>query len=413
MASVRIRHGILGTTSDAGLHAPVLSAINDTSNESASSVKRLITFGYTEEEAKRMTGFKGDYAKVFKFNPYHDSKGRFSSKDAAGASDSGPRPSKSVNTPKEQFKLISEFLQSIPPRPPRGKGVKQDGVKTIDDLYRDATKGQEEFTGILEEVKKGPPPASMMMINSVADYNAVIDNFQKGSKGPVVILAALKGRDRLTQKVTDEYKGDPSLVGDVVRGTVAVDSIYDIDGVLDNLKSAGVVLAREPKNRFDKPTDSGYRDLMMNIRLPSGHIAELQVNTKAMFLAKDKGHKLYERERVLEVSIKDGTASKKEQSEYLKLQKAQKKLYGEAWAASSGPVTKGDSILSAYYIYDGMIPAKVTTIKIDGGVAVMKYLYIGGGEWKWLNNPEAWDMNAVKATKKEFNALVAEYDKTK
>jgi hypothetical protein len=54
------------------------------------------------------------------------------------------------------------------------------------------------------------------------------------------------------------------------------------------------------KNNFAKPNDLGYSDINMNIRLPNGTIAEIQLNTTANLVAKERyGHSLYEVHRSL------------------------------------------------------------------------------------------------------------------
>ena len=42
--------------------------------------------------------------------------------------------------------------------------------------------------------------------------------------------------------------------------------------------------------------DTGYRDILINVILPNAHMAEIQLNMRDMYCAKDKGagHELYE-----------------------------------------------------------------------------------------------------------------------
>ncbi len=75
---------------------------------------------------------------------------------------------------------------------------------------------------------------------------------------------------------------------------------------------------------------------MLNVTMPNGHAAELQINTKAIMLAKDKGHKLYERERDIEPKIEDGTATAAEIAEHKDLQAKQRDIYAAAWEKSKG-----------------------------------------------------------------------------
>lgn len=117
-------------------------------------------------------------------------------------------------------------------------------------------------------------------------------------EGYALVLAPLKKDPRLTEKAEKEYGGDFSRITDVVRGCIMVPDATRIDDVLDVLEGAGLQLAKPPKDRINNPGEVGYRDVMLNVIMPNGHIAELQVITKHMLEAKEiLGHKLYEIER--------------------------------------------------------------------------------------------------------------------
>jgi hypothetical protein len=49
-----------------------------------------------------------------------------------------------------------------------------------------------------------------------------------------------------------------------------------------------------------KPTSAGYHDVMINATLSTGHVVEVQVNTKKMLLAKSEAHAHYEKQRTIE-----------------------------------------------------------------------------------------------------------------
>jgi hypothetical protein len=68
-----------------------------------------------------------------------------------------------------------------------------------------------------------------------------------------------------------------------------------------------------------------------------------------------------------------------------------------------------------YYIFDGMIPAKTVPVTYEdtGKTYPIPHLYRGGGKWEYFNDPEAWDMNAVKETKAKVDALITKFDKKK
>ena len=55
------------------------------------------------------------------------------------------------------------------------------------------------------------------------------------------------------------------------------------------------------KDRFTDVIASGYRDINMNVRMPSGHIGEVQLHMEAMLDAKKNmgGHDIYEEIRTI------------------------------------------------------------------------------------------------------------------
>lgn len=68
---------------------------------------------------------------------------------------------------------------------------------------------------------------------------------------------------------------------------------------------------------------------------PNGQVAEMQVNTTAMWHAKEtEGHKLYEAWRVIDAKVKRGEASNWELVKKAKLETVQQELYGNAWKQS-------------------------------------------------------------------------------
>jgi len=181
-------------------------------------------------------------------------------------------------------------------------------------------------------------------------FGQLLDAVDSGNlEGPFVLIAPLKtdsakGLDRARKKVAANYDGDWSQLKDVVRGTIAVDSYDDLPAAVNALrehaKSKGWSVVMRPESRFDNPTKAGYRDLQMFIRSPDGLAAEVQINTKAMWVAKEKyGHKMFEEARDLAADIKlspDHPDNAKRQARVDVLDKQMEELYGKAWEASRG-----------------------------------------------------------------------------
>mmetsp|Transcript_3932 Transcript_3932/g.12098 ORF Transcript_3932/g.12098 Transcript_3932/m.12098 type:complete len:625 (-) Transcript_3932:93-1967(-) len=102
--------------------------------------------------------------------------------------------------------------------------------------------------------------------------------------------APLKCRDRASSKTKTDYRGDASLLLDVVRGSVvcadenAVVSLVKLLVKHYSDESKDVSLVRL-KNRFRDPLFNGYRDVFLNLRVRLGAVSmvvELQVHVLNM-----------------------------------------------------------------------------------------------------------------------------------
>ena len=103
--------------------------------------------------------------------------------------------------------------------------------------------------------------------------------------GVTLMIAPLKGRARATVKAEDEYKDmtQPcySWLFDVVRGSALCKTEADIVDVYRELEANPDVDIVRTKNRFDPPTFSGYRDILMNVAVKVEnvtHLCELQIH---------------------------------------------------------------------------------------------------------------------------------------
>ena len=175
------------------------------------------------------------------------------------------------------------------------------------------------------------------------------ENIQK--PGKLLFIAPIKGMARSEEKVNKEYGGDWDRLLDVARASVAVDNLSQIKDVVTALSNSGMQLAKRPKNRFEDPTEEGYRDLMLNVKAPNGIVMELQVHLKSMLDAKDKGHADYEIIRTL-LGDHGKDTSVWPSREKAKLDKARADshaIYDPAWDRAT--VTKG-ATMDAFKYYD-------------------------------------------------------------
>lgn len=155
-----------------------------------------------------------------------------------------------------------------------------------------------------------------------------------------LFIAPLKGEKRAQEKVEADYGGDWSQLRDIVRATISVPTMGSVKQALGHLREAGIELAQKPKDRFAKPTDEGYRDLMTIVKLPNGMLAELQIHVKAMTLAKEEGHEHYNVSRSLQAKYGEAEPGDKWSDEdhrkFYEALKAQKQIYDTAWSKASG-----------------------------------------------------------------------------
>lgn len=143
----------------------------------------------------------------------------------------------------------------------------------------------------------------------------------------MLFIAPLKKRDgRATEKVNADYGGDWSKLLDVVRCTVAVDNMDDMADVIAALKERGMEPVQRPKNKFGRPTESGYRDLNFVVRMPNGIAAEVQINVKDMLRAKNEAHQYYEITR----KIEDANKVEGALADYAQWPEADRKAHEEA-----------------------------------------------------------------------------------
>ena len=122
-------------------------------------------------------------------------------------------------------------------------------------------------------------------------------------------LAPVKKMERAAVKLAVENDFDVSKMYDLLRATIVVRTYAEAQAVLDEITSV-FDLARKPKVRTgegplvvngesiasDDPRKfGGYSDVLVNVRLASGVLAEIQINVPEMMAAKEgDGHKLYE-----------------------------------------------------------------------------------------------------------------------
>lgn len=113
------------------------------------------------------------------------------------------------------------------------------------------------------------------------------------------ILAAIKGRERALEKALTMFGGDAEKVRDIVRATIAVDSLDELNQLVAALQEIPFAIVYQ-RNLYamGRTLPGGYQDAKLDIRFGNLYV-ELQVNTERMLQAKEQAHPLYERRRYL------------------------------------------------------------------------------------------------------------------
>lgn len=140
-------------------------------------------------------------------------------------------------------------------------------IKNLNLLYQYAKDSKEEFDSIL---------------NEIASENKT-----------VAILTPLKDRKKAAEKVKLEYKGDASYILDIIRGAIIAQRLRDINSILKSIKKRFKIV--RIIDRINNPTVLGYRDIVINIELNSGLIAEIQIWLKELaHIKRYTGHIIYD-----------------------------------------------------------------------------------------------------------------------
>ena len=112
----------------------------------------------------------------------------------------------------------------------------------------------------------------------------------------------LKDPARAVQKVLRVYDNDVSLLMDICREVLVFHDLHDLNAVLHGIQEDAEVKIMRVKNRLDPAYDSalssGYRDVIINIRLQTReaislnlhhHIVELQLVPHVVYERRSEG----------------------------------------------------------------------------------------------------------------------------
>jgi hypothetical protein len=145
---------------------------------------------------------------------------------------------------------------------------------------------------------------------------------------PDPIKNIVRAAEKLVLETENGTKNpDASLILDLLRTTIVVNNEAEIPNAIKEIKKSFDVV--RVKDRFKNPALTGYRDFLVNVKLPSGLIAEIQVNIPAMIGSKSTGHKLYRMSRNMEQGSSKRTY----------LEGLSRRLYNEAYRFSQNDIS--------------------------------------------------------------------------
>ncbi|SHK83665.1 hypothetical protein SAMN05444266_101312 [Chitinophaga jiangningensis] len=176
----------------------------------------------------------------------------------------------------EQRKLSGEFEKEV-------KAINQTKPRQqtadLDKMYADAEAATTELSKVMDEILSDPKVSK--------------------TGGRKEMRPGLKGRERAEQKVRDEYGGDASWLVDIAGGKIVFTTLEGIYQALAVIKSKFGSRIIKVKDRFADPQQSGYRDVLMSIKMSNGHIVELRLHLEQIDKVASFEHPIYEVKRVV------------------------------------------------------------------------------------------------------------------
>ncbi len=190
-------------------------------------------------------------------------------------------------------------------------------LRQADDFIARYYKGKPEFEMSAEDRATGEAllaPLIRKAEEAKVEYDQKIIDIAKRSGAVGQMLAPVKGVRRAVEKMKQGQieraaeQMDPLDIKDLLRSTIVVSAYSDAQSVIDEIEREFDVL--RIKNRTDVDlrgvrtggagNTGGYADVLLNVRMPNGTSAEIQINVAEMLAIKEhRGHKLYEAARDL------------------------------------------------------------------------------------------------------------------
>ena len=176
---------------------------------------------------------------------------------------------------------IAQYKKAEPPDPLTTK-QRADGERLLEPMFEAARRNKDAFDATLDRIGES------------------VNGFAK--------KPAIKKPYRAVTKLVLENEGDVEGMKDLLRGTIVVNSLEDVQDTIDKIgkvygfdriKNRLLISVTNAKGETveGKPLPTGYQDVLTNVVLPDGTIAEIQISTPEMVAAKSLGHQIFSFER--------------------------------------------------------------------------------------------------------------------
>jgi hypothetical protein len=145
------------------------------------------------------------------------------------------------------------------------------------------------------------------------------------------ILPPLKSIERARAKIIADYNGDATMIRDILRASIIVDSTRQVNEAYNAASNYFSVIKEGSRNGYTGTVHSsdGYFDAKLDIAI-AGIYAEIQIHTQAMIVAKEKVHFLYQQRQAIIRSVEKGVRPTAEQKKEIdKLNSQMRQIYRE------------------------------------------------------------------------------------
>lgn len=167
----------------------------------------------------------------------------------------------------------------------------------LDDIARralDLVNATESIQGIIDQVHA--PVFDRTLLDALVESKHCPVHRTTAVAKPQMNVGRRKAKARSVAKVKSDYVDKPppheTHLLDLTRMMIYCNDPLTMTLVYSLLCAFAEVV--RTKNRFFEPTGFGYRDIMLNVRVPCGHITEVQMTLTEFALLKDWQQPFYE-----------------------------------------------------------------------------------------------------------------------